>query len=142
MDAETYLRQLSNINASISQDIDRLATLKNAATSSRAIDYSGARVQSTMKDILCDAVTEIVSLDEAINQKIDKYVAAKEHIIDQIRGLHNAIYNSILFNVYVLELPLKATATEMGRSYNFIRVQHQAALAAFEATYANLDYLV
>ena len=138
MDAETYLRQLSNINASIKQDIDRLSTLKNAATGSRAIDYSGARVQSTMKDILCDAVTEIVSLDEAINQKIDKYVAAKEHIIDQIRGLHN----SILFNVYVLELPLKATATEMGRSYNFIRVQHQAALAAFEATYANLDYLV
>lgn len=136
-----YLMQLQDIDISINQDLNRLHDMKLQASCGSGIDYAKDRVQTSPKDRLCEDVTNFVSFDEKINQRIDLYVNAKETIIDQIRGLHNPVYNQILFNVYVKFMSLKVCSVEMKKSYQYIREQHTAALHEFGIKYDNLFYL-
>lgn len=142
MTAQEYLTQLQNINAAINQDIHRLEEMRSRATFGSAIQYDRDRVQTSPHDTMSDAVISIVDMDARINQKIDRYAEAKEQIIDQIRGLHDALYTQILYDVYVMGLTLRQTALEIDRSYNNILHHHKKALDAFEKEYAPFSYLV
>jgi hypothetical protein len=139
--AREYLQQLQNIDISINQDVSRLSAMRINATGQGAIRYDRDRVQTSPQDRLCNDVCDIVSFNEVLNQRIDAFVDAKELVIEQIRGLHNATFNQVLFKVYVEYKSLKQTAVEMGRCYTFVRDKHKEALAAFEKTYADLKYL-
>ena len=92
-------------------------------------------------DSLCKTVTNYVDFNEQINREIDKFSDAKEQIIRQIRGLHNARYSQVLFKVYVQFKSLKVASGEMGMSYQYVRNLHKAALTKFEETYNDLHYL-
>lgn len=87
------------------------------------------------------AVTNYVDFNEQINREIDKFSDAKEQIIRQIRGLHNARYSQVLFKVYVQFKSLKVASSEMGMSYQYVRNLHKKALTRFEETYDDLHYL-
>ena len=116
--------------------------MKTNACSTGGIDYSAERVQTSPSgDSLCKAVTNYVDFNEQINREIDKYSDAKEQIIKQIRGLHNARYSQVLFKVYVQFKSLKVASGEMGMSYQYVRNLHKKALTRFEETYDDLHYL-
>ena len=100
--ARQYLTQLQELDTNINQDLERLEDMKTNACSTGGIDYSAERVQTSPSgDSLCKAVTNYVDFNEQINREIDKFSDAKEQIIKQIRGLHNARYSQVLFKVYV-----------------------------------------
>lgn len=141
MTAREYLQQLQDIDVSINQDVSRLEVMRKNATGQSAIRYDRDRVQTSPQDRLCSDVCDIVSFNERINNRIDRFVDAKEKVIEQIRGLHNAAFNQVLFSVYVEYKSLKQTAVEMGRCYTFVRDKHKEALEAFEKTYPDLKYL-
>lgn len=102
LSAREYLGQLQELDTNINQDLERLNDMKNNACSTGGIDYSAERVQTSPSgDSLCKAVTNYVDFNEQINREIDKFSDAKEQIIKQIRGLHNARYSQVLFKVYV-----------------------------------------
>ena len=86
-------------------------------------------------------MTRYVSFDEQINAEIDRFVDAKNQIIDEIRGLHVNNYIQVLFKVYVQFKSIKVAASEMNMSYPYVREVHKKALAMFEETYKNLHYL-
>ena len=105
-----YLSQLKILDIQIDQDIERLSEMKLNAIDSGAIDYSKERVQTSQSDDkLCKDVVNYVTYGEKINQEIDKYVAAKEQIIREIRELRNAEYIQVLYKVYVQYKNLKTT---------------------------------
>ena len=140
--AKQYLDQLRVIDTKINQKMEELADLMTAATSTGAIDYSAERVQtSPTGDSLCRQVTNYVAFNEQINREIDSFSDAKEQIIKQIRGLHDARYSQVLFKVYVQFKTLKVASGEMGMSYQYVRNLHSAALTRFEEIYDNLHYL-
>jgi DNA-directed RNA polymerase specialized sigma subunit len=139
--AEEYLRQLGNINAAIDQDIKRLEEMRARAIGGSGIRYDKDRVQSSPVDSLSAAVISIVDLDSRINQTIDKYVEAKETIIEQIRGLHNEMYTRILYDVYVQGMTIKETAADIGRGHSIVTKHKSKALKEFEAAYSPLNYL-
>ena len=139
--AKEYLDQLQDIDINIDQDISRLHALRMNATGAKGIDYTKDRVMTRPSDRLCSDVCDIMTLDKKITDKIDRFVDAREQIIDQIRGLHNAAFNQILFKVYVEYKSLKQTSSEMHRSYAFVRDKHKEALQAFEETYSDLYWL-
>ena len=142
LSAREYLEQLQEFDININQEIERLENMKLSASSMNGIDYSSERVQtSSSGDGLCRQVTNYVSLNERINNRIDLYTDAREKIIEQIRGLHNAKYSQVLFKVYVQFKSLKATSSEMGISYPYVRNIHKEALKRFEKLYDNLHYL-
>lgn len=141
LSAREYLGQLQELDTNINQDLERLDDITNAC-STGGIDYSAERVQTSPSgDSLCKAVTNYVDFNEQINREIDKFSDAKEQIIRQIRGLHNARYSQVLFKVYVQFKSLKVASGEMGMSYQYVRNLHKAALTKFEETYDDLHYL-
>lgn len=141
--AEQYLSQLSTLDESINQDIERLEEMKDSAMSTGSIDYSRDRVQtSAVGDKLCSDVVRYTELDAHINAQIDKFVDAKEQIIREIRELHQVDYIKVLYKVYVQQKTLKIAAIEMNRSYRFVRDTHKKALAAFEDVHKNLTYFL
>jgi hypothetical protein len=142
LSAREYLQQLQNINVSIDQDRSRLEAMRINATGQGAIRYDRDKVQASPQNRLCNDVCDIVTFDDRLNNRIDRFIDAREKIIAQIRGLHNATYNQVLFKVYVEYKSLRQTAIEMGRCYAFIRDRHKSALAEFEVTYPDLKYLV
>lgn len=142
LSAREYLGQLQELDTNINQDLERLDDIKINACSTGAIDYSAERVQTSPSgDSLCKAVTNYVDFNEQINREIDKFSDAKEQIISQIRGLHNARYSQVLFKVYVQFKSLKVASGEMGMSYQYVRNLHKKALTRFEETYDDLHYL-
>lgn len=140
--ARQYLEQLQELDTNINQDLERLEDMKTNACSTGGIDYSAERVQTSPSgDTLCKQMTNYVALNDEINAEIDRFSDAKEQIIKQIRGLHDARYSQVLFKVYVQFKTLKVASGEMGMSYQYVRNLHRAALARFEETYDNLHYL-
>lgn len=141
MTAKEYLQQLQDIDVSINQDVSRLEAMRLNATGQSAIRYDLDKVQTSPQDRLCSDVCDIISFNERLNNRIDRFVDAKEKVIAQIRGLHNAAYNQVLFKVYVEYKTLKQAAIEMDRCYAFVRDKHREALAAFEKAYPERKYL-
>lgn len=140
--ARQYLEQLQELDTNINQDLERLEDMKTNACGTGGIDYSAERVQTSPSgDTLCKQVTNYVAFNDKINTEIDRFSDAKEQIIKQIRGLHDARYSQVLFKVYVQFKSLKVASGEMGMSYQYVRNLHRAALARFEETYDNLHYL-
>lgn len=140
--ARRYLEQIQEFDTNINQDLERLEEMKVNACSTGAIDYSKDRVQTSPSgDTLCKQVTNYVAFNDKINAEIDSFADAKEQIIKQIRGLHDARYSQVLFKVYVQFKTLKVASGEMGMSYQYVRNLHSAALTRFEEIYDNLHYL-
>lgn len=143
LSAREYLGQLQELDTNINQDLERLDDMKTNACSTGAIDYSAERVQTSPSgDSLCKAVTNYVAFNDEINAEIDRFSDAKEQIIKQIRGLHNARYSQVLFKVYVQYKTVKQASKEMKKCYNYTVELHNKALTAFEKTYQNLHYLM
>lgn len=113
MNAKEYLQQVKMIDVQLDQDKDR---------QSKAIQTDKAK--------------------EQISREIEKLTMSKNQIIHEIRQLHNADYNQILYKIYVENKTLKESAREMRRSYNYVLNVHKKALAAFEEAYENLRFLI
>lgn len=138
MCAKIYLMQLQTINEMINQNIERLEEMKIQATCIRGVDYSKERVQTSMNgDTICNSVTKYVALDE----ETERFIDAKNQIINEIRGLRNMNYVKILFKVYAQHKTLKVASEEMRISYSYAVELHKKSLAVFEKTYKNLHYL-
>lgn len=141
--ARRYLEQIQEFDIYINQDLERLDDMKTNACSTRAIDYSAERVQTSPSgDSLCKAVTNYVAFNDEINSEIDRFCDAKNLIIKQIRGLRDKNYVQVLYKVYVQYKTVKQASKEMKKSYNYTVELHNKALAAFEETYKNLTYLI
>lgn len=139
--AREYLEQMKAIDVRIQQDLERLEELKHSATGQRAITYDSDKVQVSPSDRLGAAVARYVDLDERINREIDKFVDAKNRVIEQIQGLKDPDHIQILFKVYVQYKTLKEAAPEVGYSYGAVLLKHSDALTAFQEKYAPLGYL-
>lgn len=113
MNAKEYLQQVKMIDVQLDQDKDR---------QSEAIQTDKAK--------------------EQISREIEKLTMSKNQVIHEIRQLHNADYNQILYKIYVENKTLKESAREMKRSYNYVLNVHKKALAAFEEAYENLRFLI
>lgn len=113
MKAKEYLQQVKMIDVQIDQDKER-------------------RSEATQTD----------KAKEQISREIEKLTMSKNQVIHEIRQLHNADYNQILYKIYVENKTLKESAREMKRSYNYVLNVHKKALAAFEKAHKNLRFLI
>lgn len=138
--AKDYLEQLQELDTFINQEIERIRELKERSTSTGAIRYDQERVQTSPKNALEVQIVNYVALEEKLNSQIDKFVDSKEHIIEQIREIHNNTYIQILFKVYVQYKTLGEVADEIGKSYRYVIELHKKALNLFEEVHNDLHY--
>ena len=134
MKAKEYLQQLQRLDTVINQKIKELGDLRSMSKSVGSIDYSKERVQTSPSGDapFVKQIMRIIDLEEEINREIDKFVDKKHLIINQIQGLKNSDYISLLFKRYVEFKSLEQICVEMNFSYDYIKHLHGYALKDFE----------
>lgn len=134
MKAKEYLQQLQRLDTVINQKIKEIQDLRVQMQSGGGIDYSKERVQSSPSGDapFVKPICKIIDLEAEINAEIDKFVDEKHKIINQIQGLKNSDYISLLFKRYVEFKSLERICVEMNFSYDYIKHLHGYALKEFE----------
>lgn len=134
MKAKEYLQQLQRLDTVINQKIKEVQDLRLQAQSGSGLDYSKERVQSSPSGDapFVKPICRIIDLEAEINAEIDKFVDEKHKIINQIQGLKNSDYISLLFKRYVEFKSLEKICVEMNFSYDYIKHLHGYALQDFE----------
>lgn len=134
MKAKEYLQQLQRLDTVINQKINELGDLRLKSQSTGSIDYSKERVQTSPSGDapFVKPICRIIDLEAEINAEIDRYVDEKHRIINQIQGLKNSDYISLLFKRYVEFKSLERICVEMNFSYDYIKHLHGYALKEFE----------
>lgn len=134
MKAKEYLQQLQRLDTVINQKIKEVHDLRLQAQSGGGIDYSKERVQASPSGDapFVKPICRIIDLEAEINAEIDKFVDEKHKIINQIQGLKNSDYISLLFKRYVEFKSLERICVEMNFSYDYIKHLHGYALKEFE----------
>ena len=77
-------------------------------------------------------IGRIIDLEAEINAEIDRYVDEKHRIINEIQGLKNADYISLLYKRYVEFKKFEIIAVEMNYTYRYVLNMHGYALKDFE----------
>lgn len=133
MKAKEYLQQLKRLDTLINQKIKELDELRSMSTVG-AVDYSTERVQSShsQEAPFVRIVHKMIELEQEINAEIDTFVDEKHRIINQIQGLKNPDYISLLFKRYVEFKKFETIAVEMNYTYQYILNMHGYALKSFE----------
>lgn len=139
--AKEYLDQLHLLDVKINQDLERLEEMKHSALGIRGIQYDTDKVQVSPSDKLCADVARYADFNEKINKEIDRFVDAKNKVIEQIQGMKNPVYVQVLFKVYVQYKTLKEATPEIGLSYSTVLTKHAEALNAFYDMYTPLGLL-
>lgn len=137
MKAKEYLQQLQRLDTVINQKIKEVQDLRLKSCSTGSIDYSKERVQSSPSGdaSFVNTIGRIVDLEAEINDEIDTFVNEKHKIINQIQGLKNSDYISLLFKRYVEFKKFETIAVEMNFTYQYVLNMHGYALREFETTY-------
>lgn len=137
MTAKEYLQQLQRLDTVINQKIKEVRDLRLKAGSTGSIDYSKERVQKSPSGDapFVKLIGRVIDLEAEINAEIDRYVDEKHRIINEIQGLKNADYISLLFKRYVEFKKFEVIAVEMGFTYQYVLNMHGYALKDFETTY-------
>ena len=141
MTAKEYLDQLHLLDVKINQDLERLEEMKHGALGIRAMQYDTDKVQVSPADRLCADVARYTDFSEKINKEINRFIEAKNRVIEQIQGLQNPVYVQVLFKVYVQYKTLKEATPEIGLSYSTVLIKHAEALNAFYNMYTPLGLL-
>ena len=137
MKAKEYLQQLQRLDTVINQKIKEVHDLRLQAQSGGGIDYSKERVQASPSGDapFVKPICRIIDLEAEINAEIDKFVDEKHKIINQIQGLKNSDYISLLFKRYVEFKKFETIAVEMNYTYQYVLNMHGYALKEFESAY-------
>lgn len=137
MKAKEYLKKLQRLDTVTTQKISELGDLRMKLCSVGGIDYSKERVQTSPSGdaSFVNAIGRITDLESEINREIDNFVDEKHKIINQIQGLKNSDYITLLFKRYVEFKKFETIAVEMNFTYQYILNMHGYALREFETTY-------
>jgi hypothetical protein len=139
MRAKTYLRQLERINIAINQKIAERMEMYSRA-SGRGVSLEGVHVQSGgPQDSTGSLALKLAALAEEIDAEIDRYVALKHKIINQIQELDSPLHMAILYKRYVEGKRLEQIAVEMNYSYGRIKHLHGSALLEFSDKHFKVD---
>lgn len=137
MTAKQYLRQLSDLDDLINQELRDIENLQKKRTCLRGISYDQDRVQTSPKGEapFVHEIEKLADLEERIREDVQKYTDLKHTIIIQINGLENKTFVKILYRRYVVGESLCKIAADLDYSYDRVKHLHGYALKAFEYKY-------
>lgn len=99
--ADKYLRQIKNADKEITEMILKISYLKYKASGCGAIRYDKDRVQTSPQDMMCEAVTEAVSLERKMSSRHKELMEARRHAEEVIELWNDKM--ALLISVYYLD---------------------------------------
>lgn len=135
MQAKQYLQELKRLDTCIHQRLREKQSLYDSTVG--AVRTDKERVQASANaDALPNLIARIETLEKEIDRQIDDYIQLKHRIINQIHGLGNEAYISVLHKRYVEFKRLEEIAVEMNYTYSYARALHGKALMEFSHKFA------
>ncbi|MDY2944129.1 MAG: hypothetical protein SOU32_00540 [Lachnospiraceae bacterium] len=135
MTAKDYLMQLQTLDTKITQKVQEVAQLRGAVLG-RGMQISDMKVQTSPQNSQEDMIAKYLDMESKINSMIDKYVAEKDKIINQIHELADPKFIQILYDHYVPDenhrvKSLEQISVDMKYNYTYTCELHGQALLAF-----------
>ena len=120
MTAKEYLGQARFLDMRINSKIQQVASLNELATKCTATISDMPRNPNRGGSRMADAVIKIIDLQEEINRDIDKLVELKREIMEVIRAVPNAEYQTVLEKRYLCFSAWEQIAVDMNYSIQHI----------------------
>lgn len=83
--ADKYLSQIKNADKEITEMILKISFLRYKASGAGAIRYDKDSVQTSPQDMMCEAITEVVCLEEEMTSRHKALMNARRHTEDIIQ---------------------------------------------------------
>lgn len=136
MQAKQYLQELKRLDTCIHQRLQEKQSLYDSTVG--AVRTDKERVQASANaDALPNLIARIETIEQEIDRQLDAYIQLKHRMINQIHGLDNEAYISLLHKRYVEFKRLEEIAVEMNYTYKYISRMHGYALQEFQRVYAD-----
>lgn len=134
MTAKEYLRELKRLDTCIRQLLQEKAALYSSTIGAARMDtvHVCGGSQSAIVEKL---ITRLEKLEVEIDQQIYTLTYRQRTIINQIQGMRNESYISVLYKRYVEFKRLEEVADEMGYTYKYVSRVHGRALQEFSRMY-------
>ena len=114
--AERYLLQIRNAGKELADMIDKIEYLRYKASGATAIRYDKDHVQTSPTDMMCEAVTEAVALENKLSVRHKELSAMRDNTV-QIISLWND-NNARMIDIYYLNRgSMGDVAERIGCSY-------------------------
>lgn len=140
MTTKSYLGQIERLEKMIQNKLSEIYQLKTMACSVTVSNDSDRVQTSSDKDRLGSTVAKIVDLENETDNLVDRFIAKRNHIIEQIDGMEDVNMYHVLTSRYVNKKNFDDIAKEIHYSRMQINRIHGNALLEFEKRYGN-EYL-
>lgn len=132
MNAKEYLSQAKYLDARIDSKLRQIASLNDLATHATSAMTGMPHNPNRGHNSMLDCVAKIVDLQAEINTDIDTLVDLKREIVQTIKGLQNAEYQTILERRYLCFETWEQIAAGMNYDLRYLLKLHGRALEAVQ----------
>lgn len=133
MTAKDYLRQLGKLDKLIENKLAEKRRWRDIAMGGGSSFSMEDRVQTSgNQQKMADAVCRYITIEEEINQTVDRLIDKRREVIETIEQLSTMEYD-LLHKVYVQYMCLQEAADMMGKSYSWATTVHGRALKHLDA---------
>lgn len=129
MTAKEYLGQAYRLDQRIDAKIAQVSSLNDLATKCTATLNGMPRNPNRGGSAMADAVVKIISLQNEINEDIDKLVDLKREMVTLIKRVNDTEYQTLLEKRYLCFMTWEQIAVDMNYSIHHLYKIHNAALA-------------
>lgn len=128
MKAKDFLLQARFLDVRITSKLQQIDSLNDLATSCTSVLSDMPRNPNKGGSRMADAVIKIVTLQEEINQDIDKLIELKQKIMAVIKSISNTEYQTLLEKRYLCFISWEQIAVDMNYSIQHTYRMHDHAL--------------
>lgn len=128
MKAKDFLLQARFLDVRITSKLQQIDSLNDLATSCTSVLSDMPRNPNKGGSRMADAVIKIVTLQEEINEDIDKLIELKQKIMAVIKSISNTEYQTLLEKRYLCFISWEQIAVDMNYSIQHTYRMHDHAL--------------
>lgn len=128
MNTKEYLSQAFRLNERINSKLEQIQSLNDLATNCSAVINDMPRNPNRGGSPMADAIIKIISLQEEINDDIDKMVDLKRELVSVVKEVKDIECQILLELRYLCFHSWEDIAVEMGYTVRNIHYLHKQAL--------------
>ena len=133
MNAKTYLGRARWLHCQIKQLEDKIYEIDTEMKSAGAMRYDKILVQTSPDgDQLVNYISRIIDCERKLVKLHAEYYATYENVLRQIGEMEPDLFRQILYLRYIEGMSFLKIADTLGRSFDYVRSRHAAALKAFQ----------
>lgn len=127
-----YLGQIKDLDNLITTNLESISTLK-ARLFSTSVELKQDKPQGTGTNFdFTEIIAKIDGIEREVDREVDRLIALRKSIEDEIKTLDSNIQVLVLINFYVIGKSLIEISTEYNYGPSYIKHVHGWALEAFK----------